>query len=294
MGAVTFQGYYTGTYNPDRGGIFTAVAWHPGPITIQFDGDLLSPGDTLNNVDGVYYGSIDPDGLTSVLTAPSAFGGPTVLYSNDPNLLGGIPREFAVQRVTFTCLLAGTLIATPNGERRVEDLSRGDLVLTATGEPVAIRWIGRQSAVAMFAGPEAVPVLIRAGALADGIPASDLCVSPDHAIFVDGVLANARALVNGMSIVPMPQPPDLIEYYHLELDRHRLITANGTLVESFVDDVSRASFDNVDEWHSLDLEPLPAASLPYVKVKSARQLPQAIDARLAARAAADVSSLQSV
>jgi len=284
MGSVTFAGYYTGTYDPDRGGIFTAVTWHDGPITIDFDGSALSPGDFFNSIDGVYYGSVDPNGVTSILTAPTEFNGPTVLYSNDANLLGGVPRELSVARVTFTCLLAGTLIATPNGERHVQDLRPGDLVLTPDGEAVAIRWIGRQSAIAMVAGPEAVPVVIRAGALNDGVPASDLCVSPDHAILVDGLLANARALVNGTSIVPMMQPPAQIDYYHLELDRHRLIIANGTAVESFVDDVSRSAFDNVDEWRALGLPPLSAEPLPYVKAKSERQLPQAVAARLADRA----------
>ena len=286
MGAVTFQGYYTGTYNPDRGGIFTPTEWHPGPITVEFFGDSIGPGEFFDSIGTFYYGSVDPNGQTSILTAPSAFSGPTVLYSNDLLLLGGVQRGLSVQRVQFTCLLAGTLVATPDGERKVEDLIPGDYVLTPDGESVAIRWIGRQSAVAMFAGPEAVPVLVRAGALGDGVPASDLCVSPNHAILVDEVLANARALVNGSTIVAMPNPPELIEYFHLELDRHRLIVANGTPVESFVDDVSREEFDNVDEWHALGLGPLPAQALPYVKAKSARQLPEATRQRLADRAEA--------
>jgi hypothetical protein len=289
MGAVTFQGYYTGHYIQERG-IFVVDAWHPGPVTISFFGSALSPADPLDvPIGAYYYGSIDPNGLTSVLTAASPFSAPTILYSNDTTLT--VHPELTVQQVTFTCLLAGTLIDTPDGERLVEDLRPGDLVVTSTGASVAIRWIGHQSALAMFAGPEAVPVLIRAGALAAGVPSTDLCVSPDHAILVDGVLANARALVNGESILPMQTPPELIEYYHLELDRHRLIVANGTLVESFVDDVTRASFDNVDEWYALNLPPLPAEALPYVKVKSARQLPSAIAVRLADRAAASAPLL---
>jgi hypothetical protein len=292
MGAVTFQGYYTGTYIQERG-IFVVNAWHPGPVTLQFFGDALSPTDALDVPAGAYYyGSADPAGLSSILTSLSPFSAPTILYSNDPTLT--IHPEITVDQITFTCLLAGTIVATPSGERLVENLVPGDLVLTPEGESVAIRWIGRQSALAMFSGLEAMPVLIRAGALGDGMPSSDLCVSQNHAILVDDILANARALVNGSTIVVMPDPPERIDYFHLELDRHRLIVANGTPVESFIDDVSREEFDNVEEWKALGLEPLPAEALSYVKAKSARQLPEAIRQRLADRAAAGSEQLAPV
>jgi hypothetical protein len=283
MGSVTFDGYWT-VANAGEQSAYNLLTWVPGPFTITFDGDTLGLSSPVNDFSLFYQAYVNDNGQLSMLVTDSEFGGTAFLYSSDPNLFAH--EKVVVQSSNWTCLLAGTLIATPGGERAVEDLRPGDPVLTPEGEEVAIRWIGRQSAITMLAGPEAVPVLIRAGALADGIPTQDLCVSPDHAILVDGVLANARALNNGITILPMPQPPAQIDYYHLELDRHRLILANGAPVESFVDDVSRSTFDNVDDWYARGLEPLAGEALPYVKAKSARQLPRATAGRLADRAVA--------
>jgi len=64
-----------------------------------------------------------------------------------------------------------------------------------------IRWIGRRSnSSEVAAGNYDVPVLIRAGALADDAPRRDLWVSPHHAMYLDGMLIPAAALINGVSI----------------------------------------------------------------------------------------------
>jgi hypothetical protein len=168
------------------------------------------------------------------------------------------------------------LVATPSGQRPVEDIRPGDEVLTADGQAVAVRWVGRQSLITLFAGNTGLPVVIRAGALGDNVPTADLCVSGDHAIAIDGYLVCAAALINGTTITRMPNPPAQLDYYHLELDAHRIILANGTPVESFIDDVTRRGFDNYSEWVDLGLEPLPTQALDHPRIKSPRQLASAV------------------
>ncbi len=145
----------------------------------------------------------------------------------------------------IACYLRGTRIRTSSGEVAIEFLSAGDLVETLTG-PAPIRWIGRRRYVlAETEGHAAVlPVLIRAGAIGDGLPRRDLCVSPEHALCIDGVLVPARHLTNGNSIVQR-HDLEVIEYFHLELAEHAVIFAEGMPAETFVDCDSRKIFDNV-------------------------------------------------
>jgi len=147
----------------------------------------------------------------------------------------------------ITCYATGTRIATARGEVAVEHLRAGDLVVTGHGgaplQPIA--WIGRARArVAGHPNRAAVaPILIRAGALADGVPHRDLRVSPEHAMFLDGCLVPARHLVNGTSIVQELWCPE-VTYWHVELPAHGLLVAEGALAESYFDDGNRRQFDN--------------------------------------------------
>jgi len=200
-----------------------------------------------------------------------------------------VDREITIDVTPFpACFLAGTLIATPTGERPVESLAIGDLVTTPDGTARPVRWIGRQVVVAVFAEPlHDFPVRIAAGALADGLPSRDLFVSPDHALLLDGLLVQAGALVNGVTITRVREPAPHFTYFHIELEDHALVLAEGQPAETFVDNASRRRFDNWAEYEAL-AEPAavqkPEIALP--RIKSARQLPQRLRARLAARAAA--------
>jgi hypothetical protein len=160
------------------------------------------------------------------------------------------------QRVTSTgaaaCYAAGTRIAVPGGERAVERLAIGDLVVTAAGETKAVKWLGRRAYTASqaAANPHIRPILIRQDAIAPGLPRRDLLVSPMHGLLVDGLLVPAVALVNGASI-HRPDRPAPIAYVHVELDAHDIILAEGLAAETFVDDDSRQMFDNADEYADL-------------------------------------------
>jgi len=140
------------------------------------------------------------------------------------------------------CLLAGTRILTPDGEMAVEDLRPGMLVITPDG-PRGVTWVGaRQLDTAGHPQPDAIrPIRIAADAFGPGLPARDLLVSPDHAIYVDGVMIPAKHLVNARTVAydhGITQP----HYVHVELAEHGVLYAEGLTVESFLDIGGRETF----------------------------------------------------
>jgi hypothetical protein len=150
------------------------------------------------------------------------------------------------------CYCRGTLILTDHGEVAVEDLRIGDRLVTRSGAARAIRWIGTRNYVGRLAteSGNALPVCIHAGALAEGVPRRDLSVSPLHAMFLDGALVTAQRLVNGTTITQRGTV-GWVDYFHVELDSHDIIWAEGAPSETFLDDHCRASFHNAAEYRSL-------------------------------------------
>jgi Hint domain len=153
---------------------------------------------------------------------------------------------FQVISWSAACYAAGTRILTARGEVEVESLRPGDLAVTAGAAPrlAPVRWIGhRRLSPARHPRPWDVnPVRIRAGALGPGQPGRDLLLSPDHALFIDGVLMRARDLLNGATVAQ--EEVAEITYYHVELDRHDVLLAEGLPAESFLDTGNRAAFEN--------------------------------------------------
>ncbi len=144
----------------------------------------------------------------------------------------------------IACFAAGTNIATPHGDTPVEHLRPGDRVRSAFGGDVPVQWIGHRTlSAAGLRNPSAIyPIRIAASAITPGVPARDLFVSPDHALYLDGVLVPAALLVNGSTIDRVPVAD--ITYFHLELPQHDVVLAEGALCESYLDTGNRGDFDN--------------------------------------------------
>jgi autotransporter passenger strand-loop-strand repeat protein len=187
--------------------------------------------------------TINEGGATYTQTLSGSYIGEYFQPSNDGN--GG-----TLITVSGTpCYCRGTHILTDQGEIAVERLKIGDRLMTHAGLARPVMWIGRRSyARSVGAGNhDVLPIRICAGALADGIPHRDLFISPMHAMYLDHVLIPASALVNGRSIVQV-DAGDRVDYFHLELESHDIIFAEGAPSESFVDDESRGMFDNAAEY----------------------------------------------
>ena len=180
------------------------------------------------------------------------------------------------------CFLEGTNVLTEDGYRRVEDLKIGDKVKTFDGKLEPIKWIGKQTRHRFTAHPlRSLPIQIKAGALGENTPSRDLFVSPDHAVLIDGLLINAGALENGVSIVKTY--PTQYTYYHVELENHALLDAEGVPAESFFPQKEdRSLYDNGAEYEELypHGSKLMLWPLDYPRVSSKNKVPRFVSQKL--------------
>ena len=162
---------------------------------------------------------------------------------------GGTGTDVTISAVP--CFCAGTLILTPQGEVAVERLALGDEVVVHDGATRPIRWIGqRRVMIHRHPTPEKVlPVRIEAHAFGPSMPHRDLFLSPDHAVFVEDVLIPIRYLINGTTICQISVPE--VTYFHIELERHDVVSANGLSAESYLDTGDRMNFENASRATSL-------------------------------------------
>jgi hypothetical protein len=159
----------------------------------------------------------------------------------------GLPAATQLADGYALCFLRGTRILTPGGEVAVEDLRAGDAVLTRFGGVQRVKWMGRQRYARRFLSPDRYPVCLKAGALGEGTPIRDLYVSPGHALLVAERLVLARALVNGVTVT-QDAAPELVDYFHVELEGHDCLFAEGAWAESYADGPGlRAQFHNAAE-----------------------------------------------
>jgi hypothetical protein len=182
------------------------------------------------------------------------------------------------------CYGPGTLIRTIAGDVAVEDLRIGDLVVTGSGEHRPVRWLGQRT-VACRQHPDprmAHPVRIARDAIGPNRPCRDLTVSPEHAVavtVVDEVLVPAHRLVNGATIAYAEC--ETITYWHVELDSHDILIANGLPAESYIDCGNRSFFTGCQG----EAARAPSGSLAaYCRPLADETVVRAVRSRLRARA----------
>ena len=245
-----------GAFEFSSGGVDYIISNAPLTGAISFDDTLTDLSQTLSLLGGAEVI------LLKTLVDGAGLGGLLVLPSGD----------FGNGTYQPPCFVTGTLIETPDGERPVESLRAGELVTLATGIDAEIRWIGNRR----VSGASDRPVRVCAGALAPGVPRRDLVVSPDHALFIDGLLVPAGLLANGETIRCEPDG-GAVTYYHVELDAHGVLLAEGAPAESYLDTGNRRQFANC----AMRYDPIDAARFdPCAEVLFAGPRLDAIRARL--------------
>jgi len=208
-------------------------------------------GDRLS-IKGVVINSRTYEG--TVLTLNTTGG---TFKFNNISLAEGLIADSVIGTTTFqgesygfielACFAEGTRIDTPEGPLAVEQLRAGTMVLTADGRQRPVRWIGWRSLdLRRHPHPAAAqPIRIVTDAFAPGIPRRDLLVSPGHALWVNGMLIPAEMLVNGGTI-RRENTCLSVTYYHVELENHDLLLAEGLAAESYLDTGNRSMFENAE------------------------------------------------
>ncbi|MEQ8366010.1 MAG: Hint domain-containing protein [Roseicyclus sp.] len=168
-----------------------------------------------------------------------------VTYTNTDDNAGGLSGSVQLidgSILTFSeiedviCFTPGTRILTPQGERPIETLHPGDLVITRDDGPQPIRWMGAR----MGSGKgKNAPIRVNAGGLFGA--RRPFLVSPQHRMLVEGyraelacgdreVLVSAKHLIDGRQVECAPCTA--VTYIHMMFDRHQVIYAEGAASES--------------------------------------------------------------
>ena len=230
----------------------------PGPFFGLQSGELvLESGDApdatlvLNNgtvdLQGVAYAGQTPDydAATGLLTVGAATldvgaGLSAAEFTVGADSVGGT----LIVESGAPCFASGTSIATARGAVMVQHLRIGELVLLAGGGTAPVTWLGhRRVDCRRHPRPDDVrPVRVAAHAFGWQRPHRDLLLSPDHAVFIDGVLIPVRYLLNGATL--RQEDADTVTYWHVELPSHGVLLAEGLPAESYLDTGNRGAFAN--------------------------------------------------
>jgi len=218
---------------------------NPGAMAGTITGFAVGDTLTLGGITDVTSALLGPNNL---LTVSESGGGAIALQLDPLQSFSGTNFGFTTgvggTALVAPCFAAGTRLRTASGSVAVEHLLPGTMLASSFGGLVPTVWIGhRHVDCRRHPRPWDVwPVRVRAGAFAAEMPATDLWLSPDHAVHVDDVLIPVRYLVNGRTIVQ--EQRDSVTYYHVELPAHDVLLAEGLACESYLDTGNRGAFAN--------------------------------------------------
>lgn len=229
---VTVNGvdYYIVNERINRFGAVSLVENGSVSAFYSFDGTVMATAGAAAGMTSTIIGSTGSDDTASL----SSTDGQNFFVDNNPN--PGAPP----------CFVAGTLLQTPNGEVAVEQLDRLDLVVTLTGvsRPIKLHLSRKYGRKELLRNPALYPVKILAGALGQGLPRRDLLVSRQHRMLVSSAISqrmfgSPEVLIPAIKLTKIPgifvdTAVTKVEYFHLVLDEHEVIFAEGAPTESLL------------------------------------------------------------
>ena len=178
--------------------------------------------------------------------APAAIFGNSIFFPSTPVLTSFVYAGFEFAPTTTACFLPGTHILTGRGEVVVEKLQVSDAIETRNGRARPLCWIGYGRALTTRGRRSAAtPVIVHKGALGENLPNRDLHVTKGHSLYFDDVLSPIEFLANHRSITWNDRAQE-VTVYHLELDTHDILLANGAPAESYRDNGNRWLFRNAN------------------------------------------------
>ncbi len=261
----------------------------------------ITAGDVVDgNEGGVDWDTLDltgsrPDGgtLRVIYDAGNPENGHVDFRDEDGNVIGTM--EFTNIERVIPCFTPGSMIATPKGERLVEELRMGDKVITRDNGIQEIRWVGEKKLdwKALAANPHLKPILIRKGSLGNDLPERDMMVSPNHRMLVANdktslyfeereVLAAAKHLVNNQGVHAVDTMG--VSYLHFMFDNHEVVLSDGAWTESFQPgDYTLQGIGNAQRNEILELFPELATAEGIKGYQAARRTLKAHEARLLAK-----------
>ncbi|WP_415183553.1 Hint domain-containing protein [Phaeovulum sp.] len=200
-------------------------------------GEFVDGGEDKNNKDKDV---LKVNGRAKIVHDPANTENGTIFWAN------GDTTNFAnIENVEHVpCFTPGAMVETKDGLVPIENVRVGQKVMTRDSGYRRVRWVGRRDLTTanLAANPKLRPVLIRQGALQNGLPNADMLVSPQHRMLLTGPRAElcfgeSEVLVAAVHLLGQPgfERSDVkaVSYIHIMFDAHEIVLANGAWSESF-------------------------------------------------------------